>query len=91
MGTFMSLRFGLAFFEIGQYTINIIAKHRKGAIGDVLLNFKGEFTRFANPEDAYVAPNVGGEFIGSRLNSGGQPEPEPDPLGPAPIGPSNPF
>ena len=69
----------------------IIAKHRKGAIGDVLLNFKGEFTRFANPEDAYVAPNVGGEFIGSRLNSGGQPEPEPDPLGPAPIGPSNPF
>ena len=24
----------------------IIAKHRKGATGDVLLNFRGEFTRF---------------------------------------------
>ena len=30
----------------------IIAKHRKGATGDVLLNFRGEYTRFANPEDA---------------------------------------
>ena len=29
----------------------IIAKHRKGATGDVLLNFRGEFTRFENPED----------------------------------------
>lgn len=29
----------------------IVAKHRKGAIGDVLLTFSGEFTRFENPED----------------------------------------
>ena len=29
----------------------IIAKHRKGSTGDVLLNFKGEFTRFQNPDD----------------------------------------
>lgn len=29
----------------------IIAKHRKGATGDVLLTFRGEFTRFENPED----------------------------------------
>ncbi len=29
----------------------IIAKHRKGATGDVMLNFHGEFTRFENPED----------------------------------------
>ena len=29
----------------------IIAKHRKGATDDVLLNFRGEFTRFENPED----------------------------------------
>ena len=31
----------------------IIAKHRKGATGDVLLTFRGEFTRFENPEDRY--------------------------------------
>ena len=29
----------------------IIAKHRKGATGDVLLTFRGEYTRFENPED----------------------------------------
>lgn len=29
----------------------IIAKHRKGATVDVLLKFKGEYTRFENPED----------------------------------------
>ncbi len=48
----------------------IIAKHRKGATGDVLLNFRGEFTRFQNPgENAFKAPaEGGGEFIGSRMN-----------------------
>ena len=56
----------------------IIAKHRKGAIDDVLLHFKGEFTRFANPEDA--APySSGGEIVGSRMNSGPQTD---DPMGP---------
>jgi replicative DNA helicase len=30
----------------------IIAKHRKGATGDVLLTFRGQFTRFENPEDS---------------------------------------
>ena len=56
----------------------IIAKHRKGAIDDVLLHFKGEFTRFANPEDA--APySSGGEIIGSKMNSGPQTD---DPMGP---------
>ena len=29
----------------------IIAKNRKGATGDVLLTFRGEYTRFENPED----------------------------------------
>ncbi len=29
----------------------VIAKHRNGAVGEVLLRFKGEFTRFSNPED----------------------------------------
>ena len=29
----------------------IIAKHRNGAVGNVLLNFRGEYARFQNPED----------------------------------------
>jgi replicative DNA helicase len=65
----------------------IIAKHRKGATGDVLLNFRGEFTRFQNPEDAYIGSNHadgGGEIIGSKLNSGDDmpipPAPAPGPM-----------
>lgn len=49
----------------------IIAKHRKGATGDVLLHFKGAYTRFQNREEAN-APfenNAGGEIMGSRLSS----------------------
>lgn len=48
----------------------IIAKHRKGATGDVTLAFRGEFTRFQNPEDNYLVNNdvVGGEIIGSKMN-----------------------
>lgn len=61
----------------------IIAKHRKGATGDVLLSFQGQYTRFANPEDARLAPlpsNMGGgEIIGSRMNQ------DDDPFG-APVG-----
>ena len=58
----------------------IIAKHRKGATGDVLLTFQGQYTRFMNPEDAQLAPLPGdmngGEFIGSKMNQdyGGAPE-----------------
>ena len=66
----------------------IIAKHRKGAIGDVRLSFKGQYTRFANPEDSYVSPQQGGEFIGSRMNGNdigaGMTGPIDDPLGPPP-------
>lgn len=29
----------------------IIAKHRNGAVGNILLTFRGEFARFQNPED----------------------------------------
>ena len=29
----------------------IISKHRKGATGIIVLGFKGQFTRFENPED----------------------------------------
>ena len=54
----------------------IIAKHRKGAVGDVLLNFRGEFTRFANPEDTYIPPTEGGEILGSRMNNIVSPPPD---------------
>ncbi|MBO4850269.1 MAG: replicative DNA helicase [Prevotella sp.] len=57
----------------------IIAKHRKGAVGDVLLNFRGQYTRFDNPEDSYVPPTGGGEIRGSKLNN----MPDDDPLGPS--------
>ena len=49
----------------------IIAKHRKGATGDVLLTFRGEYTRFENPEDKNLgnrAPMGGGEILGSKVN-----------------------
>ena len=49
----------------------IIAKHRKGATGDVLLTFRGEYTRFENPEDnrlSQPASTGGGEIIGSKIN-----------------------
>ena len=61
----------------------IIAKHRKGATGDVLLNFRGEFTRFQDPQKAGIAPvDEGGEIIGSRMNDNdGMPFPPPDPMG----------
>ena len=61
----------------------IIAKHRKGATGDVLLNFRGEFTRFQNPEDAIIPPHGsgGGEIIGSKLNDEDVPfAPPPSPM-----------
>ena len=70
----------------------IIAKHRKGATGDVLLTFRGEFTRFENPEDGHLSHKQaqdGGEILGSKINSepfvpgqsdpfGGAPMPDPD-------------
>ena len=66
----------------------IIAKHRKGATGDVLLNFRGEYTRFQNPQDVLIGPSSptsGGEIIGSRMN-GGDPLPPPPPMdGPMPF------
>jgi len=48
----------------------IIAKHRKGATGDVLLTFRGEFTRFENPEDTRLSNRApqGGEILGSKID-----------------------
>lgn len=42
----------------------IIAKHRNGATGDVLLRFKSEFARFQNVDDEY---NMSREFT-SKMN-----------------------
>lgn len=66
----------------------IIAKHRKGATGDVLLTFRGEFTRFENPEEKTIdnrAPMGGGEIIGSKLNGEDNPMIPPLPDGPLPF------
>ncbi len=69
----------------------IIAKHRKGATGDVLLNFRGEYTRFENLDEGYSMPiSEGGEFMESRLN-GGFPPPESTPLGDLPPAEPVPF
>ena len=57
----------------------IIAKHRKGATGDVLLNFRGEFTRFQNPGESNMPlQDGGGEYIGSRMNDPMTPPPPED-------------
>ena len=68
----------------------IIAKHRKGATGDVLLNFRGEFTRFENPDDSSLSrskkSDSGGEIIGSKIN--GEQDGGAQPFIP---GQSNPF
>lgn len=46
----------------------IIAKHRNGALGEILLRFKGEFCRFSNPEEDICIP-MPGEPIGTKLGS----------------------
>lgn len=61
----------------------IIAKHRKGGMGDILLDFKGEFTRFQNPEDSYFTPMTSseseGEIMGSKINGNDDPFGGPPP------------
>jgi replicative DNA helicase len=34
----------------------ILAKHRNGPIGDVLLKFKDEFAKFTDLEETFIAP-----------------------------------
>lgn len=53
----------------------IIAKHRNGAVGDVRLRFKGEFTRFCNTDDdtaikqrRFSYNNDGGQTLSSKMN-----------------------
>ena len=58
----------------------IIAKHRKGATGDILLTFRGEFTRFQNPVKQYADSTnpFGSEIMGSKMNSTPPPVPPQD-------------
>ena len=62
----------------------IIAKHRKGATGDVLLTFRGEYTRFQNPDDGFIppSPSSGGEIMGSKINGEND-----EPFAPPPVEP----
>lgn len=56
----------------------IIAKHRNGAVGDVLLQFKGEISRFSNPDDDMCIPMPGEQegtsLLRSRINPNRQQE-----------------
>ena len=66
----------------------IIAKHRKGATDIVLLDFKGEFTRFENPEDNTLGDlplTEGGEIRGDKLNGDNNQPVGIDTFGDAPI------
>ena len=63
----------------------IIAKHRKGATGDVLLTFRGEFTRFENPEEGRLGRRKNndsndGEILGSRVNGDQSDDPNQSPF-----------
>ena len=67
----------------------IIAKHRKGATDTVLLNFKGEYTRFENPEDntlSGIPLEMGGEIVGSKINGDSNQPIGVDVFGDTPIG-----
>ena len=49
----------------------IISKHRKGSTGIVMAGFKGQYTRFENPEDRSLdnrPPTDGGEIRNSSIN-----------------------
>lgn len=53
----------------------IIAKHRNGAVDDVLLTFKGQYARFQNPDDDVVVPRPGeeGTMISGGISAGDLP------------------
>ena len=68
----------------------IIAKHRNGAVGDVLLRFRGEYARFQNPDDESLVPMPGEEHeLGSRMNSSSATSAIPSP--PPPVADDMPF
>ena len=56
----------------------IIAKNRNGALGDVVLRFKGEFMQFSNPEDESTPDEHG--IMESRINTKNNSSNEPLPF-----------
>lgn len=46
----------------------IIAKHRNGSVGDVLLTFKGQYARFENLEDSSSTPHPADSNMQARSN-----------------------
>ncbi len=65
----------------------IIAKHRNGAVGDVVLRFKSQFARFQNPDDDIIsspsgasvrAPFTGNESIPQYPGAANVPPPTSD-------------
>ncbi|WP_321480218.1 replicative DNA helicase [uncultured Bacteroides sp.] len=72
----------------------IIAKHRNGATGDVLLRFKGEYAKFQNPDDDMIipTPDAPGAMLGSRMNGSGSSQSQVPPPDSASVPmPDNPF
>lgn len=58
----------------------IIAKHRNGAVGDVLLKFKGEFARFQNPDDDMLIPSRITDTLEDKKTFGGNRSDKPLPF-----------
>ncbi len=67
----------------------IIAKHRNGAVGDILLRFRSEYARFQNPDDEIIVPLPGEEpgVIRSKINKRSSVPPPPV----EPMSNDNPF
>lgn len=74
----------------------IVAKHRNGSVGDILLNFRGEYARFENEDSNYI-PLPGERSVQAKeelppaidipLPPGGVPMPDSsDPFAPLPPG-----
>ena len=60
----------------------IIAKHRNGAVGDVRLKFRGEFTRFMNADEdiaggSQMVDGMEGPVTSSKMNSDVMPADDP--------------
>ena len=62
-----------------------IAKHRNGAVGDVLLEFRGEFARFSDPDENRYVP-VPGEQGGLIVSKGLTPEEQASMMAQNPFG-----
>lgn len=63
----------------------IIAKHRNGAVGDVLLEFRGEFARFSDPDEGRFVP-MPGEQGGIIVSKGVSPEEQAQMMAQNPFG-----